>query len=83
MGYSPWGHEESDMTEQHTLTFTSSRQKLRSWGKCRLEDSVEDWGGDRSVQCFKLESGEQATVNISTTINAARKLMIEGDQGWL
>ena len=64
MGYSPWGRKESDMTEQHTLTFTSSRQKLRNWGKCRLEDSVEDWGGDRSVQSFKLESGEQATVNI-------------------
>ena len=38
MGYSPWGHKESDMTEQPILHFLSSSHivALKSWGKKQL-----------------------------------------------
>ena len=31
VGYSPWGHEESDTTEQLTLSFTGSKEHHQNY----------------------------------------------------
>ena len=48
MGYSPWGHKESDMTDQLSTSTYISRSLPRSNQRDRVEREVEEesgWGG--------------------------------------
>ena len=37
VGFSPWGHEESDTAERLTLSLSSSFTALETWGLLKLE----------------------------------------------
>ena len=45
-GYAPWGHKESDMTEQLTLSVYTSYKTLITPQKCLDDSEVKTWAGD-------------------------------------
>ena len=56
MGYSPWGHKESDMTERLTLSFITPEQSHREHS--RKEDTTLDLSAQRGRLIRKKVMGK-------------------------